>query len=216
MADSFEEETCLDGRPAALDERQGLVAVPLGACSSPCSHAACERYQPASARSVEVAASTPAAMAVRRRRLVDGDQGCGGVETQAHAGVVAAGLDGQRQQLGGLRRLAVRAARSAWSAAASRWPAASRCRAASASSHTSARRAWIASPCVVVDEVDDGVGEQGVGQADPVGVLTHECRARLEHVRGAGGGEEVAGEWPAVQGDDGELLDRHGGQRRDP
>ena len=63
-------------------------------------------------------------------------------------------------------------------------------------------------PCVVVDEVDDDVGEQGVGQADPVGVLTHECRARLEHVRGAGGGEEVAGEWPAVQGDDGELLDR--------
>ena len=47
-------------------------------------------------------------------------------------------------------------------------------------------------------------------------VLTHECCARLEHVRGAGGGEEVAGEWPAVQGDDGELLDRHGGQRRDP
>ena len=66
-----------------------------------------------------------------------------------------------------------------------------------------------------LDEVDDGVAEQGVGEEDSVGMLAHERRTRLQHLPGTGGAEEVTGEWPAVQGEDGELLDRHRRQRRD-
>ncbi len=65
-----------------------------------------------------------------------------------------------------------------------------------------------------VDELEDCVGEQGVGEYDTVGLLAHEPDG-VEHVAGTRCVEQVAGERPAVDGEDGELLDRDGRQRGD-
>ncbi len=113
--------------------------------SSRFNHAACERYHSASARSAASAVcSTPAAMASaaagwltamsaaaasRRRR------------TPAASPRASTAIASSRAASAGV---ADAAARSARSAAAERSPAARRCLAASTSSHTSARRAWIA------------------------------------------------------------------------
>ena len=46
--------------------------------------------------------------------------------------------------------------------------------------------------CVVVDELDDGVGEQGVGERDPIVALDDEG-AGVGHAGSTGGGEQVGG-----------------------
>ncbi len=72
-----------------------------------------------------------------------------------------------------------------------------------------------APPGLAVDELDDRVGEEGVGQHDALVTLDDEG-AGVGHAGATGGGEQGAGERRPVQGDEGQLLDRDAGERRDP
>ena len=183
--------------------------------SSRFNHAACERYHSASARSAASAVcSTPAAMASAAAGWLTAMSAAAASRRSAHTGCITTCLDGHRQQPRGLCRGGGR--RCPLGQIGGR-------RALAGSEEVPGRVDVVAHereagvdrpPRGVVDQVDDGVAEQGVRQDDAVGLFAHQGRSRLEHVAGACRSEQVTGERPAVQRHHGELLDGHRRQRR--